>query len=156
MSWGAGLVASLLVILPRPAAWIVGLAVPGPWRHPPVPAANRRAALAGRPGEHPRPNRDHVLARRHVLGFATLVTAIAAFFMWLIVGGWVAAVTERDLIELVVADEEPGGRLDPDPRRAPRGRIWRIVLLRLAAHVRRWRSRSGMDRCGWSRQPTAS
>jgi hypothetical protein len=72
------------------------------------------------------------------LGFATLVTAIfAAFFVWLVVGGWVAALTERDLIELVVADEDVGaGDTIPQPSAVRRrGRIWRILLLRFAAYV---------------------
>ena len=48
-----------------------------------------------------------------------------------------AAVTERDLIELVAADDELGaGGTIPSPSGARRrGRIWRIVLLRLAAYV---------------------
>ena len=139
MSWGAGLVASLLVILPRPAAWIVGLAaflvrggillflLPIVVLPSPVGLAN----ILG-------PTVTTFWLGGMSLGFATLVTAIfAAFFAWLIVGGWVAAVTERDLIELVVADEDlgVGGSIpDPSPVRR-RGRIWRIVLLRFAAYV---------------------
>ena len=66
------------------------------------------------------------------------MTAIfAAFFAWLVIGGWVAAVTERDLIELVAADDElgAGGTIPRPSGSRRRGRIWRIVLLRLAAYV---------------------
>ena len=72
------------------------------------------------------------------LGFATAVMAIfAAFFGWLVIGGWVAAVTERDLISLVATDDELGaGSTIPRPSGSRRrGRIWRIVLLRFAAYV---------------------
>ena len=139
MSWGAGLAAALLVILPRPASWIVGLAaflvrggillflLPIVVLPSPVGLAN----ILG-------PTVATFWLGGMSLGFATLVTAIfAAFFVWLIVGGWVAAVTERDLIELVVADEDlgAGGSIpNPSPVRR-RGRIWRIVLLRFAAYV---------------------
>jgi len=126
MSWGAGLAAALLVILPRPASWIVGLAaflvrggillflLPIVVLPSPVGLAN----ILG-------PTVATFWLGGMSLGFATLVTAIfAAFFVWLIVGGWVAAVTERDLIELVVADDDLGaGGSIPNPspvRRPPR------------------------------------
>ena len=139
MSWGAGLAASLLVVLPRPATWIVGLAaflvrggillfllpiivVPSP------------VGLANVLG----PTITTFWLGGMSLGFATLVTAIfVAFFLWLVIGGWVAAVTERDLIELVVADEDlgAGGTIPPPSPVRRRGRIWRILLLRFAAYV---------------------
>ena len=139
MSWGAGLAASLLVVLPRPAAWIVGLAsflvrggillflLPILVLPSPVGLAN----ILG-------PTVTTFWLGGMSLGFATLVTVIfATFFVWLVVGGWVAAVTERDLIELVAGDEDlgAGGTIPhPSPSRR-RGRIWRIVLLRFAAYV---------------------
>jgi hypothetical protein len=139
MSWGAGLAASLLVVLPRPATWIVGLAaflVRGGilFFVLPIVVVPSPVGLANILG----PTITTFWLGGMSLGFATLVTVIfAGFFAWLVVGGWVAAVTERDLIELVVADEdlEAGGSIpSPSPVRR-RGRIWRIVLLRLAAYV---------------------
>ena len=139
MSWGAGLLASLLVILPRPATWIVGLAaflVRGGivLFLLPIVVVPSPVGLANVLG----PTITTFWLGGMSLGFATLVTAIfIAFFLWLVVGGWVAAVTERDLIELVVADEDlgPGGTIPrPSPVRR-RGRIWRILLLRFAAYV---------------------
>ena len=139
MSWGAGLAASLLVVLPRPAAWIVGLAaflVRGGILLflLPIVVVPSPVGLANILG----PTIATFWLGGMSLGFATLVTIIfATFFVWLVVGGWVAAVTERDLIELVVADEDlgAGGSIpSPSPVRR-RGRIWRILLLRLAAYV---------------------
>jgi hypothetical protein len=139
MSWGAGLAASLLVVLPRPATWIVGLAsflVRGGILLflLPIVVVPSPVGLANILG----PTIATFWLGGMSLGFATLVTAIfAAFFVWLVVGGWVAAVTERDLIELVVADEDLGAGVTI-PNVSPvrrRGRIWRILLLRLAAHV---------------------
>jgi hypothetical protein len=139
MSWGAGLAASLLVVLPRPATWIVGLAaflVRGGILLflLPIVVVPSPVGLANILG----PTIATFWLGGMSLGFATLVTIIfATFFVWLVVGGWVAAVTERDLIELVVADEDlgAGGSIpSPSPVRR-RGRIWRILLLRLAAYV---------------------
>jgi hypothetical protein len=139
MSWGAGLAASLLVVLPRPATWIVGLAaflVRGGILLflLPIVVVPSPVGLANILG----PTIATFWLGGMSLGFATLVTIIfATFFVWLVVGGWVAAVTERDLIELVVADEDLGaGSSIPSPSPVRRrGRIWRILLLRLAAYV---------------------
>jgi len=139
MSWGAGLVASLLVVLPRPASWIVALAsflVRGGILLflAPIVVAPSPVGLANILG----PTITTYWLGGMSLGFATAVTAIfAAFFGWLVIGGWVAAVTERDLIELVAADDElgAGGALPRPSGSRRRGRIWRIVLLRLAAYV---------------------
>ena len=139
MNWGAGILASFLVVLPRPATWIVALAaflvrggivvflVPILVLPSPVGLANIFA-----------PTITTFWLGGMSLGFAAVVTAIfAAFFAWLVIGGWVAAVTERDLIRLVAEDDDldvAGAVPRPSaPRR--RGRIWRIVVVRLAAHV---------------------
>ena len=139
MSWGAGLVASLLVVLPRPATWIVALAsflVRGGILLflAPIVVTPSPVGLANILG----PTITTFWLGGMSLGFATAVTAIfAAFFGWLVIGGWVAAVTERDLIELVAADDElgAGGTIPRPSGSRRRGRIWRIVLLRLAAYV---------------------
>ena len=139
MSWGAGLAASLLIVLPRPATWIVGLAaflVRGGILLflLPIVVVPSPVGLANILG----PTIATFWLGGMSLGFATLVTAIfAAFFLWLVIGGWVAAVTERDLIELVVADEDLGaGSTIPHPSPVRRrGRIWRLFLLRFAAYV---------------------
>jgi hypothetical protein len=139
MSWGAAMLASLLVILPRPATWIVALAaflvrggllvflVPIVVLPSPVGLAN----IFG-------PTLTAFWLGGMSLGFAAIVAAIfAAFFLWLVIGGWVAAVTERDLIGVVATDDElAGGRVLPhlSPGRR-RGRVWRIVILRLAGHI---------------------
>jgi len=139
MSWGAAMVASLLVILPRPATWIVALAaflvrgglllfvLPIVVLPSPVGLAN----IVG-------PTLTAFWLGGMSLGFAAIVAGIfAVFFLWLIVGGWVAAVTERDLIELVAHDDELTGIGAPAHRtsRRRRGRVSRIVLLRLAGHL---------------------
>ena len=139
MSWGAGLAASLLVVLPRPATWIVALAsflVRGGILLflAPIVVTPSPVGLANILG----PTITTFWLGGMSLGFATAVMAIfAAFFAWLVIGGLVAAVTERDLIELVAADDELGaGGTIPRPSGSRRsGRIWRIVLLRLAAYV---------------------
>ena len=67
MSWGAGLAASLLVVLPRPATWIVALAsflVRGGILL--FLAADRGDPVARRTREHPGPDDHDLLARRHV------------------------------------------------------------------------------------------
>ena len=139
MSWGAGLAASLLVILPRPQTWIVALAsflVRGGILLflAPIVVTPSAVGLANTLG----PTITTFWLGGMSLGFATAVTAIfAAFFGWLVIGGWVAAVTERDLIDAVADDDELGaGGTIPHPSGARRrGRIWRIVLLRVAAYV---------------------
>ena len=133
------MVASLLVVLPRPGTWIVALAafllrggllvflVPILV----LPSPVGLATILG-------PTITAFWLGGLSLGFAAIVTAIfAAFFVWLVVGGYVAAVTERDLITAVAADEDLGlGRHVPSlPAPRQRGRIWRIVLLRLAGYV---------------------
>jgi hypothetical protein len=139
MSWGAGLAASLLVVLPRPQTWIIALAsflVRGGillFLAPIVvtPSAVGLANILG-------PTITTFWLGGMSLGFATAVTAIfAAFFGWLVIGGWVAAVTERDLIEVVADDDElgAGGTVPRTSGSRRRGRIWRIVLLRFAAYV---------------------
>ena len=139
MSWGAGLAASLLVVLPRPATWIVALAsflVRGGILLflAPIVVTPSPVGLANILG----PTITTFWLGGMSLGFATAVMAIfAAFFGWLVIGGWVAAVTERDLIELVAADDElgAGGTIPRPSGSRRRGRIWRIVLLRFAAYV---------------------
>jgi hypothetical protein len=133
------MLASLLVVLPRPAWWVVALAaflVRGglllflvPILVLPSPVGI--ATIVG-------PTITAFWLGGLSVGFAAVVAAIfGAFFLWLLFGGWVAAVTERDLIEAVAADDELAGVAAP--RRVPagrtRGRIWRIVMLRLASHV---------------------
>ncbi len=139
MSWGAAMMASLLVVLPRPGTWVVALAafllrggilvflVPILV----LPSAVGLATILG-------PTITAFWLGGLSFGFAAVVAAIfGGFFLWLVVGGWVAAITERDLIRAVAADEDLGlGRhLPPVPAARQRGRIWRIVLLRLAGHV---------------------
>ena len=139
MSWGAGLAASLLVVLPRPATWTVALAsflVRGGILLflAPIVVTPSTVGLANILG----PTITTFWLGGMSLGFATAVTAIfAVFFAWLVIGGWVAAVTERDLIELVAADDElgAGGTIPRPSGSRRRGRVWRIVLLRLAAYV---------------------
>ena len=139
MSWGAGLLASLLVVLPRPESWVVALAsflvrggllvflVPIVVLPSPVGLAN----ILG-------PTLTTFWLGGMSVGFATIVTALfAAFFAWLVIGSWVAALTDRDLIGLVAADDDlgAGGAIPkPSPMRR-RGRIWRLILLRFAAYV---------------------
>lgn len=130
---------SLLVVLPRPGTWIVALAafllrggilvflVPILV----LPSPVGLATILG-------PTITAVWLGGLSLGFAAIVAAIfAAFLVWLLVGGWIAAVTERDLVVAVAADDElAGAGLVPSvPAARRRGRIWRIVLLRLAGHV---------------------
>jgi hypothetical protein len=139
MSWGAAMVASLLVILPRPTAWIIALAaflVRGglllflvPILVIPSPVG--LATIVG-------PTLTAFWLGGMSLGFAAIVAGIfALFFAWLIVGGLVAAVTERELIGLVAADDELAttGAIPRLPPGRRRGRIWRIVIVRLAGHI---------------------
>ena len=139
MSWGAAMVAALLIVLPRPGAWIVALSaflvrggllvflVPIVVLPSPVGISNIVA-----------PSVTAFWLGGWSLGlFAVAVAIFGAFFAWLVIGGWAAAVTERDLIELVAADEELVG-VAPARSGAParrRGRIWRIVVVRLACHI---------------------
>ena len=139
MSWGAALLASLLAVLPRPGTWVVALSafllrggilvflVPILV----LPSPVGLATLLG-------PTISAVWLGGVSLGFAAIVGGIFAVFLgWLLIGGWIAAVTERDLIHVVAGDDDLAGTgrapaVSP-PRR--RGRVWRIVLLRLAGHV---------------------
>jgi hypothetical protein len=129
---------SLLLVLPRPGTWAIALAaflVRGgllvfllPILVLPSPVG--LATMVG-------PTITAFWLGGLSLGFAAIVSAIfAAFFVWLVVAGWVAALSERELIQAVAADDEMAGRAPPalsTSRR--RGRIWRILLLRLAGYV---------------------
>jgi len=139
MSWGAAMVASLLVVLPRPTLWVVALSpflvrgglvlflVPIVVVPSPVNLATAfgptitRIALSGLSPE-----------------FALIIAvAFATFLAWLLVGGWAAAIAERDLIAAVAVDEDlprPDGAARPWPVQRP-GRTWRIVVVRLAGHL---------------------
>ncbi len=132
------MIASLLVVLPRPGTWAVALAaflVRGgllifllPILVLPSPVG--LATMLG-------PTITAFWLGGLSLGFAAIVAAIfGAFFVWLVVGGWVAALSERDLILSVTADDELALGRRPAVSRARRGgRVWRIVLLRLAGYV---------------------
>ena len=132
------MVASLLVVLPRPGTWVVALAafllrggillflVPILVLPSPVGVAT----ILG-------PTITAVWLGGLSLGFAAIVAAIfMVFFAWLVIGGWIAAVTERDLVRVVAADDEIAATGVPAASGSRRrGRIWRIVLLRLAGHI---------------------
>ena len=139
MSWGAALVAALLIVLPRPATWIVALAaflvrggllvflvpivvVPSPVDLGTTLGPTITAFVFGG------------LSAELAL---VLAAVFATFLAWMLVGGWAAGVTETHLIETVATDEDAplaGAVRPPTPARR-RGRVWRIVLLRIAGHV---------------------
>ena len=132
------MLASLLVVLPRPGTWAVALAaflVRGGllvFLLPIVvlPSPVGLATILG-------PTITAFWLGGLSLGFAAIVAAIfGAFFAWLVVGGWVAALSERDMILTVAADDELVGHARPTVSGVRRrGRVWRIVLLRLAGYV---------------------
>ena len=67
------------------------------------------------------------------LAAATAAIGLAVL-LWLLVGWWLAAATERDIIAFVAADEEAVPHAAARSMVVP-GRAWRIVFARLAAAV---------------------
>lgn len=136
MTRGAAIVAALLVVLPRPDIWAVALAgflirgglliflipivvVPSPVGFANLVAPTLTTLVLG--GVSPA-----LAAAMAAIGLAAL--------LWLLVGGWLAAATERDIIACVAADEEAVPNAAARPTVA-QGRAWRIVFARLAAAV---------------------
>ena len=138
MSWGASLGASLLIVLARPALWVIALAgflvrggillflVPIVALPSPVGLANAFAptittfVFSG-------PTTELI-----VLGVLLAVVTALAFFA----ATWAAALVERALILAVTIDEDlPDGMLAPAH---PTPRAWRLVAVRLAVQLPLW------------------
>ncbi len=133
------MLASLLVVLPRPGTWMVALAafllrggllvflVPILV----VPSPVELATAFG-------PSITSFVFGGLSPAFALAVGAIfATFLAWLLVGGWIAAATERVLVETVAADDEVAALGEPSAPPGPRRgtTIARTIVLRLAGHV---------------------
>jgi hypothetical protein len=130
------MVVALLVVLPRPDIWAVALAgflirggllffllpivvVPSPVGIANIVAPTLTTLVLG--GVSP--------------ALAAAIAAIGlAVLLWLLVGWWLAAATERDIIEFVAADEEAVPHPPARPAAVRRG-AWQIVFARLTAAV---------------------
>ncbi|MGZ9160502.1 MAG: hypothetical protein ACXW4T_04995 [Candidatus Limnocylindrales bacterium] len=137
MTFGATLVASFLIALSRPITWplgLVGLLIRGGLvllvtpivvLPTPVGLANVVAPLI-----------EDVAFGRRPAELAALVLATGGVVLaWLIGGGIIAAAAERELVRAVAADDELAieGVARPIPDIA--GRAWRVVVVRLIAHL---------------------
>lgn len=137
MTFGATLVASFLIALSRPITWPLGLVgllirgglvllvVPIVVLPTPVGLANVIAPLI----------EDVAFGRRPTDLLVLAVATVAAVVAWLIGGGLIAGAAERELVQLVATDDELAvdGVVGPIPE-VP-GRAWRIVAVRLIAHL---------------------
>ena len=139
MSWGAAMLAALLIVLPRPMTWVVALAaflVRGGVLLflVPIVVVPSPVDLATSLG----PTITSFVFGGLTPEFALIIALIfAAFLAWLLVGGAVAAATERALVEAVATDDDsPLAAVTrrPTPARR-RGRVWRILIVRLAGHI---------------------
>lgn len=137
MTFGATLVASFLIALSRPITWplgLVGLLIRGGLVLVVAPIvvlptavglANVMAPLI----------EDVAFGRRPDELAALAVAAGGVVLAWLIGGGLIAAAAERELVRAVAADDELA--IDGIPRSIPElpGRAWRVVVVRLIAHL---------------------
>ena len=126
---------------PRPAGGVDRRArvVPGP-RRDPARSSLPIVVTPSRRRDRERPGADHhdLRARRLSLGRRDGGTAIfVAFFGWLVDRRAGRRGHRGGLIEVVAAmtRRRPRPRPAPRPARRRRGRVWRIVLLRLVAFV---------------------
>lgn len=137
MTFGATLVASLLVTLARPATWVLGLAallIRGGILIVLAPILVLPTAVGL--GNVVAPTLQTVVVSGVTTELALLGGAIVvAIATWLVAGGLFAALAELEAIEIVAADEDiPGGRRrSSGAGRARRAR--RILVARLIAHV---------------------
>lgn len=139
MSWGAGLIAALLIVLARPATWIVALAgflVRGGLLLflLPIVVLPSPVDLATSFG----PTITAFVFGGLSPEMALVVAAIvAAFLAWLLIGTAIAGATERSLIEAVATDDDqPLADVARRPAASDlEGRVRRIVILRLAGHI---------------------
>ncbi len=134
MTLGATLLISLLVVLARPSTWPLALAtflLRGGWLlvlvpivvlPTPVGLANVIAPLL-----------EDVAFGRRIGGLAALVAVTGlAVMAWLVGGGLIAAAAEAEATRRLAADDEVTGATTGTGRP---GRVWRIVVVRLIAHV---------------------
>lgn len=134
MTLGATLLLSLLVVLARPSTWPLALAtflLRGGWLlvlapivvlPTPVGLANVIAPLL-----------EDVAFGRRLGGLAALAAATGlAVVAWLVGGGLIAAAAEAEAARRLAADDENTGARSVAGRP---GRVWRIVVVRLIAHV---------------------
>lgn len=137
MTLGATLVASLLVTLARPATWALALAtflVRGGFLLVLAPIVVLPTAVEL--GNLMAPVLTTLLFRGVTPLIALLqVVGGAAFMIWLLVGGLVAAAAETEVVRRVAADDEvwlPGERSRLAPVAHP---TRRVLLVRLAAYL---------------------
>jgi len=138
MSWVAAMLAALLIVLPRPTTWVVALAaflvrggvllflVPIVVVPSPVDLATSLGPTIT----------SFVFGGLSPEFALTIALIFATFLAWLLVGGAIAAATERALVEAVATDDDSplAAARRPMPSRR-RGRVRRILIVRLAGHI---------------------
>jgi hypothetical protein len=138
VTWSAALGASLLLVLARPALWVLALAgflVRGGILLflAPIVAVPSPVGLANVFG----PTLMMLVFSGPTIGFILLVAMLGvATALVFFAATWVAALAERTLILALAADEEL-----PDPMRTapqPGVRAWRLVAVRLAVQLPLW------------------
>lgn len=135
MSVGATLVASFLAVLDRPSTWPLALAaflVRGGWLVVIAPIVVLPTAVGVANVIAPLIE-DVAFGRRTDELVRTILLLSLGIVVWVVVGGLVAAIAETEAVRRIAPDAEPS--LD----RAPTGGVtrpaWRVVAVRLAAHV---------------------
>jgi hypothetical protein len=135
MSLGTTLATSFLVTLVRPATWPLALAaflLRGGWIVvvAPVVVIPSAAGVA---------NAVAPFLTSFVFGgvsnglIALSAGALAACLVWLVVGGFLAAGAEAEMIAIVATDEDVVGGSRSTSAPEPQARAWRIVVVRLVA-----------------------
>ncbi len=134
MTLGATLLTSLLVVLARPSTWPLALAtffLRGGWLlvlapivvlPTPVGLANVIAPVL----------EDIAFERRTRDLTVAAATLGLAFLAWLVGGGLIAAAVEAETTRRIAADDEVAAGAGSPPFT---GRAWRIVVVRLVAHL---------------------
>lgn len=134
MSTGATLIASLLAVLDRPSTWILGLLgflVRGGWLLVVAPIVVLPTA-AGLANVVAPLLEDVAFGRRTGELIGLIVLVLIAVAVWLVGGGLIAAAAEAEAVRRIA--EIDSAAVDLSRNDLP-SRAWRIVALRLAAHL---------------------
>jgi hypothetical protein len=136
MSLGATLSASLLAVLERPSTWplaLVGFLVRGGWLLvlAPIVVLPTAVGLANAVA----PLLEDVAFGRRTDQLVVLVgLVVSGIAVWLLGGGLLAAAAEVEGVRRVAAEAGSTGPGPIDAGDRP-GRAWRVLVVRLAAHV---------------------
>ena len=136
MSLGATLVGSLLAVLDRPSTWplaLAGFLIRGGWLLVVAPIVVLPTAV-GLANVIAPLLEDIAFGRRLGELVVLIVVALVVVVGWLIGGGLFAALAELEVVRRIAPDSGEG-QASPVEAADPWTAAWRIVAVRLAAHV---------------------